>query len=142
MTMYNKLNNEILNNVRNRIVVSNLESEEKMKINKRKQVLSIVAVAVIMLTGGFFTVDAATDNSLSNAIKDTIKVIFVKDNAEKEIEGTTYTDSKGDTWVKYENDNGNEKTETDFDKSALEKENIKTDEKITEEETEINFENK
>lgn len=32
----NKLNKKIIENVRNRVVVSNLESEENMKISKRK----------------------------------------------------------------------------------------------------------
>ena len=34
----NELNKKIVESVRNRIVISNLESEENMKINKRKQI--------------------------------------------------------------------------------------------------------
>ena len=35
----NELNKKIVESVRNRIVISNLESEENMKINKRKQIV-------------------------------------------------------------------------------------------------------
>lgn len=81
----NELNKKIFENVRNRIVVSNLESEENMKLNKRKQVLSVAAVMVIMLTGSFFTVNAATDGELSNKIKETIRVVLVKEDRSEEV---------------------------------------------------------
>ena len=35
----NELNKKIVESVRNRIVISNLESEENMKINKRSRIL-------------------------------------------------------------------------------------------------------
>lgn len=104
----NKLNKRIIENVRSRVVVSNLESEENMKISKRKQVLSVVAVMVVMLTGSFITVNAATDGELAQKVKDTIQVIFTdKDGKQEEIKGTTYTDSNNHTIEKYEtNKNG------------------------------------
>ena len=80
----NELNKKIFENVRNRIVISNLESEENMKLNKRKQVLSVAAVMVIMLTGSFFTVNAATDGELSNKIKETIRVVLVKEDGSED----------------------------------------------------------
>ena len=77
MTMEkNELNRKVLENVRNRIVVSNLESEENMKLNKRKQVLSVAAVMVIMLTGSFFTVNAATDGKVVEEIKKAITIKY------------------------------------------------------------------
>ena len=72
----NELNKKIVESVRNRVVISNLESEENMKINKRKQIVSLVAVMLIMLTGSFITVNAATNGELAEKAKDTIQVIF------------------------------------------------------------------
>ncbi len=74
----NKLSEKIINNVRNRIVVSNLESEEKMKISKKKQVISIAMICLILLTGSFVTVNAATDGKLVKDVKDTIKTVTVR----------------------------------------------------------------
>ena len=47
----NELNKKVLEKVRNRIVISNLESEENMKLNKKKQIISISAVLVVLFTG-------------------------------------------------------------------------------------------
>lgn len=99
----NKLNKKIIENVKNRVVVSNLESEERMKMSKRKQVLSVVAIMTVMLTGSFVTVNAATDGELAQKVKDTIQVIFTdKDGNQEEIKGTTYTDSYNHTIERYE----------------------------------------
>ena len=49
----NELNNKILKNVRNKIVVSNLEKEYAMKISKRKQIISLCATTIILLSGSF-----------------------------------------------------------------------------------------
>ena len=57
----NELNNKILKNVRNKIVVSNLEKEYAMKISKRKQIISLCATTIILLSGSFLTVNAATE---------------------------------------------------------------------------------
>lgn len=143
MTMgNNELNNRIIKNVRNRIVVSNLESEEKMRIERKKQVISLTMVVVLFLTGGFMTVNATTDGQLTENIKNTIKVIFVKDSTEQEIEGKSYTDSKGDTWIKYEKNTEDSETKTDINKSTLEGENLQLDEKISEDEIELTINNK
>ena len=65
-----------------------------MKISKRKQVLSLLTVITIMLAGSFLTVNAATNGELAEKIKDTIKVIFVdKDGNKQEVKGNTYTDN-------------------------------------------------
>ena len=138
----NSLNKKIIEQVKNRIVISNLESEENMKINKKKQILSIAAVAVIMLTGGFFTVNAATNGELAENIKDTIKVVFVNDDGtENEVEGTTYKDSNNHTIETYEtNDNG--KTHTlEVDKTNLDDENMTINGTIKDDEASITIDN-
>ncbi len=138
----NSLNKKIIEQVKNRIVISNVESEENMKINKKKQILSIAAVAVIMLTGGFFTVNAATNGELAENIKDTIKVVFVNDDGtENEVEGTTYKDSNNHTIETYEtNDNG--KTHTlEVDKTNLDDENMTINGTIKDDEASITIDN-
>lgn len=138
----NSLNKKIIEQVKNRIVISNLESEENMKINKKKQILSIAAVAVIMLTGGFFTVNAATNGELAENIKDTIKVVFVNDDGtENEVEGTTNKDSNNHTIETYEtNDNG--KTHTlEVDKTNLDDENMTISGTIKDNEASITIDN-
>lgn len=116
----NKLNKKIIENVRNRVVVSNLESEESMKISKRKQVLSVVAVMAVMLTGSFITVNAATDGELAQKVKDTIQVIFTdKDGNQEEIEGTTYTDSNNHTIEKYETNKDGTQHTLEIDKDNV-----------------------
>ena len=75
----NELNKKIINNVRSKVVVSNLEREEKMKINKKKQIISMAAVLMIFLLGGFATVNAATKGQLTQKIKDTITVTLIKE---------------------------------------------------------------
>ena len=101
--MENKeLNNRILRNVRSKIVVSNLESEENMKINAKKQILSICAVALVMVSGGFFTVNAATNGQLVQDIKEFVTVTLVKeDGSNQKLEGKTTIDENGDTWLEY-----------------------------------------
>ncbi len=126
------LNSAVLKRVMNKIVVSNLESEEKMKINKKKQILSLAAVIILFLSGGFITVNAATDGQLVNNIKDKIiKVVFVDDNGtEKELEGKISTDSKGTVWEIYEYNNQGSMFESMINKTYLENENMSIVEKI------------
>ncbi len=126
------LNSAVLKRVMNKIVVSNLESEEKMKINKKKQILSLAAVIILFLSGGFITVNAATDGQLVNNIKDKIiKVVFVDDSGtEKELEGKISTDSKGTVWEIYEYNNQGSMFESMINKTYLENENMSIVEKI------------
>lgn len=126
------LNSAVLKRVRNKIVVSNLESEEKMKINKKKQILSLAAVIVLFLSGGFITVNAATDGQLANNIKDKIiKVVFVDNNgAEKELEGKVSTDSTGNVLETYEYNNQGSIFQSIINKIYLEKQNMSIEEKI------------
>lgn len=126
------LNSAVLKRVRNKIVVSNLESEEKMKINKKKQILSLAAVIVLFLSGGFITVNAATDGQLANNIKDKIiKVVFVDSNGtERELEGKISTDSTGNEWKTYEYNNQGSVFQSIINKTYLEKQNMSIEEKI------------
>lgn len=58
---------------------------------------------IVMLTGSFDIVNAATDGELAQKVKNTIQVIFTdKDGKQEEIKGTTYTDSNNHTIEKYE----------------------------------------
>lgn len=124
--MENKnLKEKIIKNVRNRVVVSNLESEESMKLSKKKQILSLTAVMLVMLTGSFITVNAATDGEVVNKVKDTIKVILVKEDGKKEqVKGTSYIDSNNHAIEKYEiNEKGMEHI-LEVDKTNLNENNL------------------
>lgn len=123
--MENKLNQKIFENVRNRVVISNLESEEIMKASKRKQILSVVMVMAVTLTGSFITVNAATDGELAQKVKNTIQVIFTdKDGNQEEVKGTTYKNSDNHTIEKYEiNRNGTQHT-LEIEKDNLEEQKM------------------
>ena len=139
----NELNKKIVENVRNRVVISNLESEEKMKINKRKQIVSLVAVMLIMLTGSFITVNAATNGELAEKVKDTIQVIFTdKDGKQEEVKGTTYTDSNNHTIEKYHIEKDGAEHTIEVDKNNLYNQNLTFKENIKDGEESITIEYK
>lgn len=139
----NELNKKIVESVRNRIVISNLESEENMKINKRKQIVSLVAVMLIMLTGSFITVNAATNGELAEKAKDTIQVIFTdKDGKQEEVKGTTYTDSNNHTIEKYHIEKDGAEHTIEVDKNNLDNQNLTFKENIKDGEESITIENK
>lgn len=75
----NKLNKAVIDRVRSKVVVSNLEREEKMKMSRKKEIISIVALIVFLL-GGFVTVNAATNGQVVEGIKGTIKMVFLEEN--------------------------------------------------------------
>lgn len=121
----NELNKKIIKKVRNRVVISNLESEENMKLNRKKQVLSLVTVMLIIFAGGFITVNAATNGELAEKVKDTIKVVIVKeDGKEEELKGNTYMDSNNHTIEKYEIDDNGTSFGLEIDKTNLNGENM------------------
>ena len=126
MTMENnELNNKIIEKVRDKIVISNLESEENMRLKRKKQVLSLVAVLIIMLTGSFMTVNATTNGELVEKVKDTIKVIFVNEEGkEKEVNGTTYKASNNHIIEKYNFEDG---STLEVDKTNLDEYNMNVD---------------
>ncbi len=101
MTMENQeLNKRIMKNVRNKIVVSNLEREESMKVRARKRMISMCAVAVILLSGSLLSVNAATDGKLVEDIKEKYEeIVVVKFNKDDD----TVTTQKDEKEEKYEN---------------------------------------
>ncbi len=75
------MENEILiNKVKNKIAISNFEWEEKMMINKRKKVLSVISIVTLCLVCSFATVNAMTGNAIVNNIEKTINQLFNKEN--------------------------------------------------------------
>ena len=139
----NELNKKVLEKVRSRIVISNLESEENMKLNKKKQLISISAVLVVLFTGSFITVNAATDGELVDKVTNTIKVIFVKDDGtENEVKGTAYTDSNNHIIEKYEVEENNTNHIVEVDKNNLDKDNMTIDATINDDEAGITNKNK
>jgi len=62
---------KIIKNIKERMAISNLEKEYSMnKKGSKKLLLSLLVVFVI--AGSLATVDAVTDGSITNAVKDTI----------------------------------------------------------------------
>ncbi len=124
----NELKKYILKNVKSKIVISNLESEESMKINMKKQIFSVLAVIMLVLVGGFFSVNAATDGKLIENIKEVIKVTMIKDDGVAvQLDGKEYTDSNGDNWVHYENEN----TQIDVNKKEIDVNDLTLETQIT-----------
>ena len=102
----NNLNKRIIENVRNRVVISNIESEVNMKLSKRKQILSVVAACMIMIGGSFITVNAATDGQLVEKVTETIQVVFRDKNGNKtEIDGAAYVEKNNETVEQYQYEN-------------------------------------
>lgn len=128
MTMENReLSNKILKNVRNKIVVSNLEREENMKISKRKQAISVFTAIIIVLSGGLLTVNAATDGKLVEDIKQKCEeMIVVKlDNDNYKI--TSEKDENGEEYITYTVQvDENEEHQYEINKDVLEKQNMQT----------------
>lgn len=136
-----ELNKRIIEKVRNAVVISNLEREEKMKLSKRKQVLSFVAVMVIMFAGSFVTVNAATNGELVNKVKEGMKVIFVKENGkQEEVKGKAYTDSQGHNIEQYEVEDGGTNFSMEIDKNNAGTENLNVNGTIKKDEVSIDIE--
>lgn len=96
----NDLERKIINNVRNKIVVSNLEKEANMKMSKRRAIISITALVLILLSGSFFTVNAATDGQLAKDVKDLITFTF-DTSKYKQTESKEGVDDQGNEYYQY-----------------------------------------
>ncbi len=145
----NELNNKILKNVRNKIVVSNLEKEEAMKISKRKQAISLCATVIILLSGSFLTVNAATDGQLAENIKEKYKEIITIDYDESKYKLVDVQEGKdpvsGENTVTYRTTSidNTEEMVTIINTDNLDGENLKLDWDINEDgESEMTIENK
>ena len=57
----------------NLITYELMRRNEEMKKSKLKHI-TYIFIAVLVLAGGTFSVDAMTDNSISNAVKDALKI--------------------------------------------------------------------
>lgn len=96
----NELNNKIIGNVRNKIVISNLEKEKNMKISKRKQIVSIFSAVVLLVSGSFVTVNAATDGKLAENVKNFI-TITINGNKYDAVEHSKGVDENGNEYLEY-----------------------------------------
>lgn len=125
MTMgNNELNSRILKNVRSKIVVSSLESEERMKISKRNKVVSKCAALIVVISGGLFTVNAATDGKVAEEIKKVITINYDQSKY-KVVTENKIENINGEDYIRYDvvsNDNTEEFT-TLINKSELDKQN-------------------
>lgn len=120
-----EFNDRIVKKVRSRIVMSNLESEENMRLNRKVKVLSLVAIVFGVLTCGFVTVNAVTDGELVNKVIDTVNVIFIKDGKEEKVEGHNYKDSNNNEIVRYNVEENGTYHEVEVNKTVLDEEEFK-----------------
>lgn len=136
----NNLNKRVIENVRNRVVISNIESEVNMNLSKRKQILSVIAVCVIMLGGSAITVNAATDGKLVEKVTETIKVIFRDKNGNQtEIDKADYIDYNKESLEKYEIEEDGIEYNIEVDKNTLEDLDSKVWIEIDEEDEVLDF---
>lgn len=135
-----ELNNKILRNVRNKIVVSNLEREENMKISKQKQAISVLMAMIVLFSGGFLTVNAATDGKLVEEIKQKYEEIIVVKLDEDNYKIITEKDNNGKEYISYRIQTDEiEEVECIFYENNMVKQNIQAVVEEGEEEAEIKF---
>lgn len=101
----------------NKIAYTLYERRLKMKKKKLKKAMFSM-VACLVLLGGVKTVDALSKGKISNTVKDTIRVIFIGEDSQKqEMIGEQYIDENGDIWVKFK-DQSADKTNVNNSKLA------------------------
>lgn len=101
----------------NKIAYTLYERRLKMKKKKLKKAMFSMVVCLVLL-GGVKTVDALSEGKISNTVKDTIRVIFIgEDNQKQEMTGEQYIDENGDIWVKFK-DQSADKTNVNNSKLA------------------------
>lgn len=138
MTMENnELNNIVLNKVRNNIVISNLEREERMRVNKKKQVISLCVVAVVFLSGSFFTANAATEGKLVENIKQKCSEIVNIKYDESKLKLVESKEEKDYAEYILESIDGQSETVVYLNKNNLDTENVTTEINLTEEGCEL-----
>ena len=81
---YDNIQN-ILKIVKEKITISNLEGEYKMKINQKRKIIGLVAAIILLFTGSLFTVDAASNGEITKTIKEKVKSM-VEEQINKEVE--------------------------------------------------------
>lgn len=138
MTMENnELNNIVLNKVRNNIVISNLEREERMRVNKKKQVISLCVVAVVFLSGSFFTANAATEGKLVENIKQKCNEIVNIKYDESKLKLVESKEEKDYAEYILESIDGQSETVVYLNKNNLDTENATAEINLTEEGCEL-----
>lgn len=136
----NELNKKVIEKVRNKIVISNLESEENMKLDKRKQIVSLAVVAIVIFAGSFLSVNAATNGELVEKVKDSIKVVLIReDGKEEQLKGNTYTDSNNHIIEEYKAKGDNGEYSLKLDKTIMGKDNLDFEGSIKEKENEMSI---
>ncbi len=134
----NELNNIVLNKVRNNIVISNLEREERMRVNKKKQVISLCVVAVVFLSGSFFTANAATEGKLVENIKQKCNEIVSIKYDESKLKLVENKEEKDHAEYRLETIDGESETIIVYmNKNNLETENATAEINLTEEGCEL-----
>lgn len=133
----NELNNIVLNKVRNNIVISNLEREERMRVNKKKQVISLCVVAVVFLSGSFFTANAATEGKLVENIKQKCNEIVNIKYDESKLKLVESKEEKDYAEYILESIDGQSETVVYLNKNNLDTENVTTEINLTEEGCEL-----
>ncbi len=120
-----ELNKKMLKNFRDNIAVSRLEEEFIMKRALKKQIITLSMFGILIISGGFLTVNAATGGELTEKVKDTIKIVFVNsEGKEEQAKGTTYKNSEEHTIEKYQYDRDGVEGTVEIDKTILEQENL------------------
>ena len=129
------LNNKIINNVRDKIIISNIKGEKEKMLSSKKKILAI-ASCVVILAGGYVSVDAVNNGELTNTIKEKVSSFVVKaDGQEKELQPSK--EENGYVFYEYEKDD--KKIEIVVDEDELENLNSNIEIKSTEDGEEVTF---
>ena len=118
--MENEFNNNIIKNIKERIIASNIEEQYYIKKRKKKNVFKATTLSVFILASSFLTVNATTDGNLKQSILNVVNNnIFssqekqdMKENIENKIKNLlgnevkvtqldAYTSEDGKLIVKY-----------------------------------------
>ena len=115
-----KMKNKIRKNVRNMVVISNLEREEIMKTKNIKKTLSIVAILVVLLSSSFITVNAVADGKLANNIKEKVNNIITVKLNRKELNGKVTENDDGTVNIDFDDKARLKYSNTDEEASTFE----------------------
>lgn len=120
------LNQKILRNFQENIAISNLEEEWKVKKRMKKQAILLSVMGFVCLFGGFLTVDAATGGEMTEKVKDTIRVVLIREDGKEEVlKGNSQTKENGQKVEVYhlQQDDGSE-FQLEVDKTLVDQENL------------------
>lgn len=117
----------IKQNTTQMIAMEMYRKDNKMKRNKKVK-LMLVALLCILSLGAIKTVDALSGGEISKRVA----VFLTGENDQKiELEGDTYVDENGDTWIKCEKENSKiEVNESELERNEMEMEVQQSDDGI------------